>query len=71
MKILNAEFHGSVLTDDLDMLVIPGPTAPYVFRMDLESPEEFRGRELVMEIPDLKWIEWRLDGLDDPWMKPY
>lgn len=41
------------------------------FRMDLEIPEEFRGRELVMEIPDLKWIEWRLDGLDDPWMKPY
>ena len=41
------------------------------YRMELEIPEMFRGRELLMEIPDLKWIEWKLDGLDEPWLKPY
>ena len=36
-------------------------------RTELEIPAEFRGKLLRLSLPDLKWIEWKLDGLDDPY----
>ncbi|MBS1368503.1 MAG: hypothetical protein HPZ91_00985 [Lentisphaeria bacterium] len=41
------------------------------YLMELEIPEKYRGEELVLELPDLKWIEWKLGGLDDPYLKPF
>ena len=36
-------------------------------RTELEIPAEFCGKLLRLSLPDLKWIEWKLDGLDDPY----
>lgn len=38
------------------------------YSAELTIPEAYRGKILKAWISDPKWIEWRLSGLDDPWL---
>ena len=37
------------------------------YSAELSIPESCRGRVLRAWISDAKWMEWRIDGLDEPW----
>ena len=37
------------------------------YSAELPIPEAYRGRVLRVWLSDPKWIEWRIEGLDEPW----
>ena len=37
-------------------------------KLILKIPDELRGKPLRLFVNDVKWMEWKINGLDYPWI---